>query len=309
MTVRTKSKPWQWTVWLCAALALLAVYVVLSRILFNFVTWDLFAPRLHRLAIPLVVVFFYVAWNTRWDGVRREKKEKKKVKGEGQGQGEEKVDGESRWRAEEKPDSPVRPADDGRAHTPGAPQSSDNADSLGNDCGETGVSAQPQHNEIVDIRSSTSTLDSSSLCQPPNSTSSLTGEELFEQARALPHQVVPDFDSDGPYLELLGQSAKQGYSPALAKLGEYAMRRAAWVEAYYWMKLAQRNGMLGLSPTLREIRKNWSLDGFPGQSSNVNWLFTLEAGSLGRALLHVDSGHEAATAKEYLKANYPEFLT
>jgi len=143
--------------------------------------------------------------------------------------------------------------------------------------------------------------------QPP--VESASGEELFAQARALPHQEIPDFDFDGPYLDILGKSAAKGYASALAKLGEYAMRRAAWVEAYYWMKQAQRNGMHGLSPTLREIRKNWSLDGFPDQTSNVNRLFTVEAGSIGRALLCVDSGHEAYKAREFLKANHPEFLT
>jgi len=123
------------------------------------------------------------------------------------------------------------------------------------------------------------------------------------------HRAIPDFRMDGPYLELLGRSAEKGYAPALAKLGEYAVRRCAWVEAYYWMKRAQRNGMHGLSPTLRAIRNGWAADGFPRQSSNVNKLFTEEAGRLGRALLRLDSGHEAAKAREFLKANHPEFLT
>jgi len=302
MTVRTKSKSWQWTVWLCAALALLAVYVVLSRILFNSVTWDLFAPRLHRLAIPLVVLFFYVAWNTRWDGIRREKVRGKRE----QGDEKVKVEGQGQQRNLAS-DSAGQPTEGGRARTPTAPQSSNNAVSLGNDCGGPGVSALPQQHESGAERhvlSSTSTLNFNSVAD-----ASATGEELFEQARALPHQQIPDFNVDGEYLDLLGQSAAKGYAPALVKLGEYAMRRAAWVEAYYWMKQAQRNGMHGLSPTLREIRKNWSQDDFPNQSSNVNKLFSIEAGSLGRALLHIDSGHEAAKAKEFLKANHPEFLT
>jgi len=59
---------------------------------------------------------------------------------------------------------------------------------------------------------------------------------------------------------------------------------------------------------MREIRRNWSLDGFPDEAENVYQLFTPEAGSIGRALLHVYSGHEASKAKEFLKSNHPEFL-
>jgi len=90
--------------------------------------------------------------------------------------------------------------------------------------------------------------------------------------------------------------------------GEYAMRRGAWVEACYWIWRAQHGGMCGLAPVMREIRKNWSLDGFPDEAENVNPIFTPEAGSIGRVLLHIDSGHEAATAREFLKACYPEFF-
>jgi len=135
-----------------------------------------------------------------------------------------------------------------------------------------------------------------------------TGEDLFNQARMIPHQPIPDFDCDGQYLELLGKSAAAGYAPALAKLGDYAMRRGAWVEAYFWMSLAKRNGMKNLDASLREIRREWSTEGFPNQSENVNDMFSPEAGSIGRALLHLDSGHDAAAAREFLKEHYPEFL-
>jgi len=145
--------------------------------------------------------------------------------------------------------------------------------------------------------------------QPPTfDTASGDGEALFIQAREMPHQEIPDFEFDGEYLDLLGKSAATGYAPALAKLGEYAMRRSAWVEAYYWMSMAKRQGMQGLANVLREIRENWSLDGYPDEADNVYRYFTVEAGSLGRALLHVDSGHDAAGAREFLEANYPEWL-
>jgi len=122
------------------------------------------------------------------------------------------------------------------------------------------------------------------------------------------HQEIPDFEMDGEYLELLGKAAAAGYARAYAKLGDYAMRRCAWVEAYYWMWRTKRSGMTNLEPVLREIRQNWAQDGFPDQEDNVNDLFTEESGSIGRALLSIASGHDAAAAKEFLRANHPEFL-
>jgi len=290
MTVRTKSKAQQWVVWLYVSLVLLAVYVVLSKILYGSAGFDIFVPRQQRLLLPLLVLLVYVARATRWDGSRMEPR-----------RGNRECEAEKAGGQPRSAFGPVvQPTDDNRVHTPGAPRSSGTADSLGDECESVGVGSLPQNdNETADIH-----------CQPRalNSIASLSGEELFGQARAMAHRMVPDFQSDGQYLDLLGRSAQKGYAPAMAKLGEYAMRRAAWVEAYYWMKQAQRNGMHGISPTLREIRKNWSQDGFPDQSSNINQLFTSEAGSLGRALLHVDSGRKAANAKEFLRVNYPEFL-
>lgn len=89
----------------------------------------------------------------------------------------------------------------------------------------------------------------------------LAGEALYKKARAMTHRMIPDFDTDGTYLELLGMSAAAGHAPAMAKLGDYAMRRAAWVESYYWMSLAKRSGMQGLESVMSKIRREWALAG------------------------------------------------
>jgi len=269
MNLRSKSRKQQAVRWLCAAGLALAAHVVVSRLAYGSVGFDLTDPGYYRIIVPLVALAAAVAWETRWDGVVREEEVERGENGEkGEREEKAKAQGEGEQRK---------------------------------------VS-----NSIVQLPAANCQLPSSPSAQTPQTSQTsqtpLPGEEDYIRARAMVHQKIPDFEFDGPYLKLLGKSAAAGYAPALAKLGKYAMRRAAWVEAYYWMKLAQRNGMHGLSPTLREIRKNWSLDGFPGQLSNVNRLFTDEAGSLGRALLHVDSGHEAAKAKAFLRANHPEFV-
>lgn len=136
-----------------------------------------------------------------------------------------------------------------------------------------------------------------------------SGEKLYKRARTLRHQPIPDFTIDRRYLDLLGKSATKGYAPALAKLGEYAMRRAAWVEAYYWMSQAVRHGLPNGSDVLREIAMRWTLDGYPDEVENVTPLFSEEAGSIGRALLNVNVGHDVESAREFLKAHHPEFLS
>lgn len=147
---------------------------------------------------------------------------------------------------------------------------------------------------------------------PPDSASlpSGSGEAEYAEARLIPHHTIPDYsrESDGRYLDLLGQSAAHGYPLALAKLGEYAMRRQFWVESYYWMRRAQQAGMHNLGPTLKYIRTSWAIGGYPDEAMNSHRLFPLQAGSIGRALLDLDSGRQVNQSKAYLKGHAPEFL-
>lgn len=137
-----------------------------------------------------------------------------------------------------------------------------------------------------------------------------TGEAEYAQARQIPHREVPDYSQtdDNRYLELLGRSAACGYAPALAKLGEYASRRGAWVEAYYWTWLARRAGKRDLDQVLRRIRLSWATEGYSSERGNVHRLFSSEDGSVGRALLDIDSGRDVSLARKYLQENRPDLL-
>lgn len=137
-----------------------------------------------------------------------------------------------------------------------------------------------------------------------------TGEAEYAQARQIPHCEVPDYSQadDNRYLELLGRSAACGYAPALAKLGEYASRRGVWVEAYYWTWLARRAGKRDLDQVLKGIRLSWATEGYSSERDNVHRLFSLEDGSVGRALLSIDSGRDVSLARKYLQENRPDLL-
>jgi len=134
------------------------------------------------------------------------------------------------------------------------------------------------------------------------------GAEDYLRARAMMHQEIPDFRVDGLYLDLLAASAEKGYAPAMAKLGDYAMRRGTWVEAYYWMYRARRGGMADVDAALREIRRNWIQFDCPDEEENVNELFDADCGSIGRCLLAIAAGRDLNAAKDFLREFHPEFL-
>jgi len=271
MSLRTRSRAGQWGAWTVAALVAVAAYVVLFRVVGEGELGDLIGPLQQRVLLPIVVVFGFVVYETRWNGAAGAKKEQKAEGNEGTVVA----------RSSEATSLPRRNKEEfssvGR----------------GEDAASTGETGLPVPGFPA---------------QAPAAGPDETGEELYARARGMPHQEIPDFLDDGEYLELLGEAAEKGYPHALAKLGEYALRRCAWVEAYYWMKKARRAGMENLEPVLRGIRLSWATDGYPLQTSNVHRLFSELDGSVGRALVNLDSGRETATARAYLRANRPELL-
>jgi len=290
MTLRTTSAQRQRQVWKFLVILGVVAYFILVLAFGLGNPFRFFGPHQMRVLLPLVVILRILAHECRWDGITREVKSESKEGNRAENPGRE----EPKREAE---------VEERNLATGAAEPLSPSAGQVRGEATSPSLQRQAELGANRPVHSPIPTLGSNSVADE-----STTGEELFEQARAIPHQPIPDFGVDGPYLGLLGRSAAAGYAPALAKLGEYAMRRGTWVEAYYWMKQAQRNGMRGLSPALREIRKSWSLAGFYDELENVNVLFSAESGSIGRALLHVDSGHGAAPAREFLKANFPDFL-
>jgi len=283
MNMRTSSRGNQWIVWLSEVLAALLVYVVASQILYGAVSWDVLDPSRYRLAAPLVVLLVYFAWKTRWDGIVREVEVKVEAEVEVEAKAEVKAEAEAETEAEAKAKAK---ADHQISSPPPQPPPQ--------------PSPQPQPQPpppvlFIPVRSQASG-------------SRETGAAIYARARLMPHREIPDFGTDGMYLDLLGDAAAKGHLPALTKLGEYAMRRGTWVEAYFWMWQARRNGMGNLSNVMREIRRNWIWAGTPDEAENVHPLFSREAGLIARALIGRDSRHGAVAARDYLQSHHPEFL-
>jgi len=125
--------------------------------------------------------------------------------------------------------------------------------------------------------------------------------EAWERARAIDHAFIPDPELDAEYLKLVHEAAEAGCLPALAKLGEYAWRRGALVEAYFWMALAEKRGLASVWSVLRDIREEWMDQGCPPQYENVYEGFPEERGSIGRALLRIACCIDVSIARTRLR--------
>ena len=128
------------------------------------------------------------------------------------------------------------------------------------------------------------------------------GAVAWNMAREMPHNFVPDPDADYEYLRYVHDAARAGNGKAMVKLAEYARRRCADVESYYWLTLAKVRGMDGLDGELDYCRNQWKLNGCNPEYENEYIFFTERQGVLGRAALRLDSGIDVTMARTRLKA-------
>lgn len=110
---------------------------------------------------------------------------------------------------------------------------------------------------------------------------------LWEEARTMTHRFNPDWEKDQEYLSKIYTAARLGHLKAMVKLGEYAYRRGAVVEAYYWTALAELKGAKGLDAALREMKTRWLSKGCPAEHRNAYDGFSEMQGSFARALLRI----------------------
>ena len=121
-------------------------------------------------------------------------------------------------------------------------------------------------------------------------------DRLWTEARRMPHNIIPDPATDGDYLAKIRGAAALGHLKAMAKLGEYAFRRGALVEAYYWTALAELKGASLLAETLRLIEAQWMQAGCPTEYDNLYDDFSERQGSFARALLRIRCGVDVRAA-------------
>jgi len=112
----------------------------------------------------------------------------------------------------------------------------------------------------------------------------------WARARLMKHSRNPDWDRDEEYLELVLESALGGCGEAMNKLGEYAFRRRAYVEEYYWAIKVEMAGVrnTGRQPIaiLRQWLKHRTSKGRHGYHSG----FFEDEYHFARAVMRVRSG-------------------
>ena len=128
----------------------------------------------------------------------------------------------------------------------------------------------------------------------------------WDKAREMPHNFVPDPDADYEYLRLMHDAARAGSRRAMVKLADYARRRRADVESYYWLTMAKIHGAEGLDKAITYCRNQWKVNGFNPEYENEYIFFTERQGVLGRAALRLDSGVDVTMARARLKAMIAE---
>ena len=124
----------------------------------------------------------------------------------------------------------------------------------------------------------------------------------WDKAREMPHNFVPNPDADYEYLRLVHDAARAGSRRAMVKLADYARRRCADVESYYWLTLAKIHGAEDLDEAIAYCRNQWKVNGFNPEYENEYIFFTERQGVLGRAALRLDSGVDVTMARVRLKA-------
>jgi len=123
-----------------------------------------------------------------------------------------------------------------------------------------------------------------------------TGQKTWEAARELPHSFIPDWSHDADYLKLLYAAASEGADEAMNKLSDYAFRRQAFVEAYYWkLKVEMKGGRCGRTLS-RDILSAWLACGCPTQYRNVMRGFSEEQGMFARAVMRMRAGIDVSQA-------------
>lgn len=167
-------------------------------------------------------------------------------------------------------------------------------------CGHDGPSGL-RHNAISPRLSPSADNAKSAYRERDPRSNEAGANRLWEEARGMAHRFLPDWEKDQDYLAKIYAAARLGHLEAMAKLGEYAGRRGAVVEAYYWTLLADLKGVAGLKVQLRELRSRWQALGCPEQYSNAYGDFTEEQGVFARAVLRLQCGVDPQYARARLR--------
>lgn len=266
--LRAKSRTSQWLRWLVLVALGAAVYVAAVYRFRLGPVLEFYGRDQLSIFVPVVLVVGILAYELRWDGVTRRRRK----------HGEREEDEHAQDASGEV--APVRPP-----RRVVAPQA-----------------ARPAPAPVAAPQQQDATKPATPLSEALAAVADLSPEAAWEQARNKPHNFVPDPMADSMYLALVFHAAEGGHAEALAKLSDYAFRRGANVEAYFWASVAQKRGYAAAAKLLVKIRQAWMMAGSPGEYENAYDFFPETSGTVGRSLLRCACGIDVPYARQRLRA-------
>lgn len=91
----------------------------------------------------------------------------------------------------------------------------------------------------------------------------------------------------------VSRSEKDAVAYEAAHRARCAYGAGLFVEAYHYAAIARLCGHQRLASMMSQIRVNWRLAGYPDQKEFINEHFNPIRSAIGRAMLRIDSKHEA----------------
>ena len=93
------------------------------------------------------------------------------------------------------------------------------------------------------------------------------------------------------------RKATHGRPEYFVRLGEYAWRRGAMIEAHYWVSMAKFHGVVGLDDWLGEIRRRWILLGRQMEDGYHYSTFPYERRALAHQYMMLACGFSAGVCR------------
>ena len=130
-----------------------------------------------------------------------------------------------------------------------------------------------------------------------------TGDDVDATARRVDgERLTKRWRQDGRYYQILHQTAKSGNMASMDKLGELALVRKDFVEAFYWKLMVELRHGRPSGISARNVCRAWREAGHPERSvEGETGLFTENQAKLATAVLNLWSGRHVHTPTKAIR--------
>ena len=128
------------------------------------------------------------------------------------------------------------------------------------------------------------------------------GDDVDAAARrADSERLTRRWRQDGHYYRVLHQAAHAGHLSSMDRLGELALARKDFVEAFYWKLMVELHHGRPAGLSARGVCRTWKDAGYPESNAGGGGSFTKNQSRLAMAVLDLWSERHVHTPKEILR--------